>query len=246
MGAAALAAPLSAARPAFAWAGGSTLSAGQELQAGQDLVSSGGQHTLVMQTDGNLVVYGNGCVIWASNTTGTGSSNYLAMQGDGNLVVYTGTSGTAVWASKGLGCYGNGCTGLDLDPVREGCDYNVQTLASVSDGDLTVNLRYSPGCYAVWAQPWGRPPPTGAVQLTGTRASQILTRLDQGLCRLRRIRMGNSAMHGLPLTSHRPARLAWLNSRRVKLALGERRYSRGGLAKGWLQLLTGEWDPLCH
>jgi hypothetical protein len=98
VGAAALAAPLSAARPAFAWAGGSTLSAGQELQAGQDLVSSGGQHTLVMQTDGNLVVYGNGCVIWASNTTGTGSSNYLAMQGDGNLVVYTGTS-HPVWAA---------------------------------------------------------------------------------------------------------------------------------------------------
>ena len=68
----------------------STLSAGQELQAGQDLISAGGQYTLVMQTDGNLVAYGNGCVIWASNTTGTGSHDYLAMQGDGNLVILPG------------------------------------------------------------------------------------------------------------------------------------------------------------
>ena len=94
-----LATSLSVAATAFAAAGGSVLSAGQELQAGQDLVSPGGQYTLVMQTDGNLVVYGNGCVIWASNTAGTGSNDYLAMQGDGNLVIYK-SGGTPVWASN--------------------------------------------------------------------------------------------------------------------------------------------------
>jgi len=78
------------------------LSAGQELLAGQDLVSPGGQYTLDMQTDGNLVVYGNGCVIWASGTAGTGSGDYLAMQGDGNLVVYT-SAGKPVWASNTAG-----------------------------------------------------------------------------------------------------------------------------------------------
>jgi hypothetical protein len=31
----------------------------QELQAGQELISAGGQYQLVMQTDGNLVTYGN-------------------------------------------------------------------------------------------------------------------------------------------------------------------------------------------
>jgi hypothetical protein len=47
------------------------------------------------------------------------------------------------------GCYGNTCTGLD--PTAEGCN-NVQTIDSVSDGDLTAQLRYSPDCYAVWVK----------------------------------------------------------------------------------------------
>lgn len=89
-------------QPAAAGAGTSVLWAGQVLQAGQDLVSPGGQYVLDMQTDGNLVVYGNGCVIWASNTAGTGSRDYLAMQGDGNLVIYTG-AGKPVWASNTVG-----------------------------------------------------------------------------------------------------------------------------------------------
>jgi hypothetical protein len=55
-----------------------------------------------MQTDGNLVVYGNGCVIWASNTAGTGSHNHLVMQADGNLVVST-KAGQPVWASGTAG-----------------------------------------------------------------------------------------------------------------------------------------------
>jgi surface antigen len=93
---------IGAAEPAHAAAGGTTLSAGQELQAGQDLVSAGGQYTLVMQDDGNLVTYGNGCVIWASNTAGVGNSDYLAMQGDGNLVIYT-SAGKPVWASNTAG-----------------------------------------------------------------------------------------------------------------------------------------------
>ena len=101
-------------RPAAAAAGGSTLSAGQKLQAGQKLISAGGQYTLVMQTDGNLVIYGNGCVIWASNTTGTGSHNYLAMQGDGNLVVYT-SGGKPVWASHTAGTGGGNFLAMQVD-----------------------------------------------------------------------------------------------------------------------------------
>ena len=79
-----------------------SLQAGQVLRAGQTMVSGGGQYTLAMQTDGNLVVYGNDCVIWASNTAGTGSANYLAMQTDGNLVIYT-SAGKPVWASNTAG-----------------------------------------------------------------------------------------------------------------------------------------------
>jgi hypothetical protein len=114
---------------AEAAAGDSSLSAGQELQAGQDLVSPGGQYTLAMQTDGNLVVYGNGCVIWASNTAGTGSSNYLAMQTDGNLVIYTSAS-KPVWASNTAG-------------TGSGNNLNMQV-----DGNLVV---YTSAAKPVWA-----------------------------------------------------------------------------------------------
>jgi surface antigen len=117
------------AHPADAAAGGSSLSAGQELQAGQELVSAGGQYTLAMQTDGNLVTYGNGCVIWASNTAGTGSHDYLAMQGDGNLVIYT-SGGKPVWASNTAG------TG------------SANYLAMQGDGNLVV---YTSGGKPVWA-----------------------------------------------------------------------------------------------
>ncbi len=112
--AAALGASLGVVPSAHAAAGGSSLSAGQELQAGQDLVSAGGQYTLVMQTDGNLVTYGNGCVIWASNTAGTGSHDYLAMQGDGNLVIYT-SAGKPVWASNTAGSGGQNSLDMQVD-----------------------------------------------------------------------------------------------------------------------------------
>lgn len=109
-----LAVSLSAVQPAAAGAGGSILSAGQELQAGQNLVSPAGQYTLDMQTDGNLVVYGNGCVIWASNTAGTGSHNHLIMQGDGNLVIYT-SAGKPVWSSKTAGTGGQNYLDMQVD-----------------------------------------------------------------------------------------------------------------------------------
>jgi hypothetical protein len=109
--------------------GAGPLQAGQVLPAGDYLLSPGGQYTLDMQTDGNLVVYGNGCVIWASGTEGTGNGDYLAMQTDGNLVIYT-SAGVPVWAT---GTEGSGSA-----------DY----LAMQADGNLVVNT--SAG-QALWA-----------------------------------------------------------------------------------------------
>lgn len=120
---------ISSSPAAMAAAGSSTLSAGQELQAGQELVSTGGQYTLAMQTDGNLVIYGNGCVLWASGTAGTGTNNDLSMQGDGNLVMYT-SAGKAVWS--------NGTPG-----TGNGNSVNMQ-----DDGNLVV---YTSTARAVWA-----------------------------------------------------------------------------------------------
>lgn len=66
----------------------------QRLVAGTDLRNSG--YRLVMQGDGNLVVYDpQGKAKWNSGTRG---GNRFIMQGDGNLVMYNGAN-KAIWSS---------------------------------------------------------------------------------------------------------------------------------------------------
>jgi hypothetical protein len=58
-----------------------------------------GKACLIMQSDGNLVVYDErGAPRWASNTAGRPGS-VAAFQGDGNLVVYA-PDGRPLWASN--------------------------------------------------------------------------------------------------------------------------------------------------
>jgi len=78
---------------------GAYLSAGQRLKANDFLRSADWRYFLVMQSDGNLVLYTAGRTqpIWATATSG-GNNNYLAMQTDGNLVVYSAAS-KPLWAS---------------------------------------------------------------------------------------------------------------------------------------------------
>jgi len=67
------------------------LDPGQGLVAGQRVSSCDGRFALVMQTDGNLVLYQGRTPLWASNTWGT--PGFVAvMQGDGNPVVYDRTA----------------------------------------------------------------------------------------------------------------------------------------------------------
>jgi peptidoglycan/xylan/chitin deacetylase (PgdA/CDA1 family) len=73
------------------------LLAGQRLLAGRQLVSSGGRYRLVMQGDGNLVLYGPVGSLWSSRTFVSGTQ--LVLQGDGNLVAYA-PDGRAVWNSR--------------------------------------------------------------------------------------------------------------------------------------------------
>ena len=67
-----------------------------------------GQSSLVMQSDGNLVLYNGKSPLWASNTAGQGKAPFKAiMQSDGNFVVYD-ASNAPTWASgtnKGAGKY---------------------------------------------------------------------------------------------------------------------------------------------
>jgi hypothetical protein len=59
-----------------------------------------GSTFLVMQGDGNLVLYQNGAALWNSGTPGQNCGDnrcFAAFQGDGNFVVYNGP--TALWNS---------------------------------------------------------------------------------------------------------------------------------------------------
>lgn len=90
------------------------------LGPNEALVSPSGNVKLVMQSDGNVVMYltactpssRNNCSIWNGKTAQANGSYYLNMQGDGNLVAYRGThpKGTndeAVWQSGSARSQGN-------------------------------------------------------------------------------------------------------------------------------------------
>jgi hypothetical protein len=71
----------------------------QQLNINDQLVSNNGHLNLLMQRDGNLVLYRTmfGQALWSSNTVGQ-QVTHTIMQADGNLVAYT-ASGTADWAT---------------------------------------------------------------------------------------------------------------------------------------------------
>jgi hypothetical protein len=82
-------------------------------QYGPSLNSCNGVYQLIMQNDGNLVVYQNGGAIWATATNLQGyDADYAIMQDDGNFVIYK--SFGAIWAT---GTQGNPGAVLALDNV---------------------------------------------------------------------------------------------------------------------------------
>jgi hypothetical protein len=78
------------------------LKSGQYLKPGQYRRSPNGIYTLIMQTDGNAVLYKGRTALWASVTNRKSST--LIMQRDGNLVVISGR--TPIWASNTGGSTG--------------------------------------------------------------------------------------------------------------------------------------------
>ncbi len=86
-----------------ATAAGGVLAPGGQLSAGQ--------YTLILQGDGNAVVYGNGRALWSTGTYGNPGAR-LVVQSDGNAVVYS-TGNTPLWQT---GTRGAGAAfGLDTD-----------------------------------------------------------------------------------------------------------------------------------
>ncbi len=99
----------------------------QGLARGQSRTSCDGRFALVMQDDGNLVLYQTGVgALWHTATHGTGAS-WAVMQDDGNFVVYDDV-GTARWHSRTHG-------------------YPGSVLVVQDDGNLVV---YSPTGAALW------------------------------------------------------------------------------------------------
>lgn len=93
-----------------------TLPPGAVLARGSSVRSANGQYDLVMQDDGNLVLYRvNGPALWATGTNGI-AIRHAVMQHDGNLVLYD-YAGGARWAS---GTHGNPGAVLHVQ-----CDGNV-------------------------------------------------------------------------------------------------------------------------
>jgi hypothetical protein len=66
--------------------------------------TSAGGNRIVMQLDGNLLVYrsGSGTALWASNTSGHPGA-YAVMQSDGNLVIYARPGGAVLWSTHTYG-----------------------------------------------------------------------------------------------------------------------------------------------
>jgi hypothetical protein len=88
-------------RPTITHAGGPALIAGAELRPNQYIRAADGLHALLLQGDGNLLLYGpGGHYTWSSGTGGHTPVRAI-LQGDGNLVLY-GTTG-AYWSSATAG-----------------------------------------------------------------------------------------------------------------------------------------------
>ena len=80
----------------------------QTLTAGESIVSPNGQYTLLMQTDGNLVLYSSGNPVWASWWLGVPliPGTRAVMQPDGNFVMYPPT-GPGLWSTVTAGWHGS-------------------------------------------------------------------------------------------------------------------------------------------
>ena len=73
----------------------SFLAAGQQLNIGDQLTPPTGRTVLIMQDDGNLVLYrvDNGTALWSTNTWGK-PVTHAVMQADGNFSCFTTTTGS--------------------------------------------------------------------------------------------------------------------------------------------------------
>lgn len=111
------------------------LDAGQSMHAGDTITSTGGRYQLIMQKEGNLVLYdartnpAHPAPVWASPTDGNPGAR-ADMQKEGNLVIYNAAN-KPVWT-----------TPTDKNPGA--------SLRIGDDGHLAI---VGPGGNTVWTAP---------------------------------------------------------------------------------------------
>ncbi|MDD5632902.1 MAG: hypothetical protein PHI13_12870 [Methylococcales bacterium] len=93
----------------------SILYTGERLRVGEKLISDSGRYHLILQPDGNLVIYNEPEhePRWKTDPRGNDVS-YVEIQTDGNLVMYTDDR-QARWASDSVGSIGNYILGMQSD-----------------------------------------------------------------------------------------------------------------------------------
>jgi Zn-dependent metalloprotease len=127
------------------------LDAGRNLSKDEGVTSCNGQYSLVMQADGNLVLYrnSNGTPLWNANTYNNPNA-FALLQADGNLVVYKNSSRVALWNA-----------GTYSSPGA--------TTAVRDDGNVVIT---SPNGLPVW---YSTPPAATPLQQTGAGNTSIAT-----------------------------------------------------------------------
>jgi len=123
--------------PASSSTSPSTLTVGVTLNEGQSLTSPSGAFTALLQTDGNLVIYGPFGAVWADGLSNYYGPNHLVVQSDGNLVDYL-WNGYPLWAS---GTYGQNAVGLAMqDDARLVLNGTSGALWTTLSGSSTTKL----------------------------------------------------------------------------------------------------------
>jgi hypothetical protein len=134
-----LTASMIALTPGVAAAATGTLGPGAVLTAGQELTSPDGHYDLVMQSDGNLVVYiAGGRALWSSKTEGN-PGDYAVMQTNGNFVIYSSSNQT-LWSTNTTGA---GCSDFVMQDDGNLVLYNSAGKAAWASGTLNSVLEPS-------------------------------------------------------------------------------------------------------
>jgi len=114
-------------KASYSYFGASRLNAGQILNKGQYIRSPDKRYVALMQTDGNLVVYGPAYEVFWNARTGGNVGARLVMQGDGNLVIYIGSK--ALWNTQTAG---KGSSYLEMQNDTNLVTYTAQNTATWS------------------------------------------------------------------------------------------------------------------